>query len=157
PIGDVRSPSHPIDIERPAPTRARVHLAHAVPDRDFVLRFQVAGHGCRAGLVTQRDGDGGYLTLMLHPPEELRELPRQPLALVFVLDCSGSMQGAPLAQAKAAVEIALHWLRPADTLQLIRFGDTATRFAPTPVLATEANVQHARAWLLALKDTATTE
>src|SRR5207302_9536236 len=55
-------------------------------------------------IFTYRDERGGYFTLMLYPPQELKELGRQALELVFVLDCSGSMSGRPLAQAKAAIE-----------------------------------------------------
>ena len=58
---------------------------------------------------------------MLYPPSELEALQRQVLELVFVLDCSGSMQGQPLAQAKDAIAAALGRLEPRDTFQIIRF------------------------------------
>jgi Ca-activated chloride channel family protein len=151
-IGVIASPSHPVQVERPSPSRAQVRLEGGalIPNRDFVLRFQVAGSGCRAGLMTCADGGGGYLTLMVHPPDELRALPRQPLEMVFVVDCSGSMDGAPLRQAKAAVDMALQKLGPADTVQVIRFGDDATLFAPAPVPATEGIVERARSFVAAL-------
>jgi Ca-activated chloride channel family protein len=158
-IGAIASPSHAVVVERPSPTRALVRLdgGAAIPNRDFVLRFAVAGSGCRAGLMTHADGDGGYLTLMVHPPDELRTLPRQRLEMVFVVDCSGSMDGAPLMQAKAAVDMALQQLGLGDSVQVIRFGDDATLFAPAPVPATEGNVAAARRFVDALRANGGTE
>jgi Ca-activated chloride channel family protein len=158
-IGAIDSPSHPVLVERPSPSRAAVRLdsGAVIPNRDFVLRFQVAGTGCRAGLMTCAAGDGGYLTLMVHPPDELREVPRRPLEMVFVVDCSGSMDGAPLRQAKAAVDMALQNLDPADSVQVIRFGDDATLFAPAPLPATEQNLERAHAFVGALRANGGTE
>jgi len=91
-----------------------------VPNRDFVLRYRVAGEKIKSDLFTQRDasGTGGYFTLMLYPPKEVENLSRQPLELVFVLDCSGSMDGRPLEQAKLAVEHGLRSLRPGGTVAI---------------------------------------
>src|SRR5207249_4164153 len=85
-----------------------------VNNKYFVLRYRVAGERIKSSLLTQRDERGGYFTLMLYPPNELAALTRQPLELVFVLDCSGSMNGRPIEQAKAAVERGLRLLRAGD-------------------------------------------
>jgi len=112
-----------------------------IPNKDFVLRYKVAGERIKSSLLTYRDERGGYFTLMLYPPQELEALGRQALELVFVLDCSGSMSGRPLAQAKAAIERALHRLQPLDTFQLIRFSTDASALGPKPLLATPGNVR----------------
>jgi Ca-activated chloride channel family protein len=78
---------------------------------------------------------------MLYPPEELGNLARQPLELVFVLDCSGSMSGRPIEQAKAAIARGLRLLRPGDSFQLINFSTRASQLGPKPLEATPENVR----------------
>ncbi|HEX6812808.1 MAG TPA: VIT domain-containing protein [Planctomycetota bacterium] len=153
PLGAVVSPSHTVEVERQGGSCAKVRLAggSTIPNRDFVLRFEVAGEGSRASLFTCNDKTGGYLTMLVQPPDELRELPRQPLELVFLLDCSGSMSGAPIAQAKAAAELALQLLGPQDSFQIIRFSESASAFGQAPVPATPANLAAGRQYLASLQ------
>lgn len=159
PIVSVNSPSHQVEVERDGATRAVVRLAggSTIPNRDFVLRIGVGGDGNRAAMFTCSDVTGGYLTLLVQPPDRLRELPRRPLELIFLLDCSGSMSGVPMMQAKAAVELALQQLGPRDRLQIIRFSESASAFAPAPVPATAANLQRARQYLAGLSGEGGTE
>ena len=121
-----------------------------LPNRDFVLRYRVAGERIKSSLLTHRDERGGFFTLMLYPPKELGNLQRQPLELVFVLDCSGSMSGKPLAQAKAAVERGLALMRPGDSFQLINFSMSASQLGGAPLEATPENVQRGLQYLRSL-------
>jgi Ca-activated chloride channel family protein len=122
-----------------------------IPNRDFVLRYRVAGEKIKSSLLTHRDERGGYFTLMLYPPKELGNLTRQPLELVFVLDCSGSMNGRPIAQAKAAVERGLRLMRPADSFQIINFSMQASQLGPRPLEATPENIQRGLQYLSSLQ------
>jgi len=63
-------------------------------------------------------------------------LPDAPMEMIFVLDCSGSMSGKPIAKAKQAITRALKKLQPDDTFQVIRFSNSASQFGPDPVPAT---------------------
>jgi Ca-activated chloride channel family protein len=65
------------------------------------------------------------------------------MEMVFVLDCSGSMRGKPIAKAKDAIKRALRKLGPDDTFQVIRFSQNASQFGLQPVPATRANVRRA--------------
>ena len=121
-----------------------------IPNKDFVLRYRVAGGKIKSSLLTHRDARGGYFALMIYPPEELASLSRQPLELVFVLDCSGSMSGTPLAQAKAAVDRGLHLLRPGDSFQLINFSENASQLGKRPLEATPVNIQRGLQYLRSL-------
>ncbi|HEY9171357.1 MAG TPA: VIT domain-containing protein [Verrucomicrobiae bacterium] len=121
-----------------------------LPNRDFVLRYRVAGERVKSSLLTHRDERGGYFTLMLYPPKELGHLQRQPLEVVFVLDCSGSMSGTPLAQAKAAVERGLSLLRPGDSFQLINFSMSASQLGRKPLEGTPENLQRGLHYLRSL-------
>ncbi len=143
--------SHEIATARETAETATVELAGGamIPNRDFILKFRVAGDTIKSNLLTYVDPDTqqGYFTLMLYPPAGTEALPRRPMEMVFVLDCSGSMNGRPLEQAKAAVATALRHLQEGDTFQIIRFSDNASQFGAAPVPATAENLQRARYYL----------
>lgn len=122
----------------------------SIPNKDFVLRYRVAGDTVKSALMTHRDEHGQYFTMMLYPPAKLASLQRSPMEMVFVLDCSGSMNGQPLAQSQAAVRQALKMLTPRDSFQMIRFSSNASQLGSQPLPATEENIQRALTWLSSL-------
>ena len=146
--------THEITVERDGPASASVQLADrtTIPNRDFVLDFRIAGKAVKSNLLTYRDPDTGegFLSLMLIPPIDTAAVSRRPMEMVFVIDCSGSMEGRPLAQAREAVATALGQLNPNDTFQIIRFSDDASQFGRQPVPATEQNLAAARRYLTSL-------
>jgi Ca-activated chloride channel family protein len=148
-IEELECPTHEVDVERPAAERATVALRgnDVIPNKDFVLRYKVAGTQIKSGLLTHRDERGGFFTLMAYPPAALADLSRQPMEMVFVLDTSGSMSGDPIDTSKEAVAHALTKLRPDDTFQIIRFSDDSSSFGDEPVPATEDNIQEALDYL----------
>ncbi|HSZ59486.1 MAG TPA: VIT domain-containing protein [Tepidisphaeraceae bacterium] len=149
PIEDLDSRNHRVSIDKLSTTKTRVTLdpADSIPNRDFVLRCQVAGKSPKPALIAQRSGAGGYFTLMLFPPRLLTDLPRQPLEFVFTIDVSGSQSGQPLAQEKAATRYALTHMTARDTFQVIRFGNTAKKLFPEPQPADASHVQTALNWI----------
>jgi len=151
-IEEFQCRTHDVSRESNSPNRLVVGLQphDNIPNRDFVLRYRVAGEKIKTDLLTHRDERGGYFTLMIYPPAELKNPTRQPLELVFVLDCSGSMGGLPLKQAKAAIERALHLLRPGDSFQLINFSLSATQLGNTPMEATPENIRRGLRYLQSL-------
>ena len=147
--------SHYIDQDRTGPDTARVELASraTIPNRDFVLDFKVAGGQIKSSLLTYRDPEHagqGFFTMMLYPPSDLESLRRHPLEMIFVLDSSGSMNGQPIEQAKAAIIRALDLLEPGDTFQVIRFSNNASQFGPDPVRATRTNIARAKQYVRSL-------
>ena len=148
PIEAIDSRNHRINVARPDANHAEVSLdaSDNIPNKDFVLRYQVAGGKMKSGVIAGRDAKDpatGHFALMLVPPEALKDLPRQPLEMVFTIDISGSQSGAPLAQEKAATRYCLTHMGPEDTFQVVRFGNTARTVFPNPVPATVANVHTA--------------
>lgn len=141
PIESLESPTHQISVlgAQSGSPRATVQLSafDSIPNRDFVLRYRVAGGQIKPGLITQADSDGsgGFFSLVLVPPEDLRYTPRGPVEMVFVVDCSGSMSGEPLALAQRAVSRAVQQLRPEDSFQIIRFSDTCSMMTQRPIPA----------------------
>jgi Ca-activated chloride channel family protein len=107
--------------------------------------------------MTHKDDHGQYFTMMLYPPAELKQVQRSPMEMVFVLDCSGSMNGRPLDQARAAVTHALQKLTPRDTFQIIDFSNTASQLGPAPINATPENLRNGLAYLASLNGSGGTE
>ena len=146
--------THEVDIERDGSASATVQLADrkTVPNRDFVLDFRVAAEDVKSNFMTHRDPETGegFFSLMVIPPLDTEVVARRPMEMVFVIDCSGSMSGLPMQQAKEAIRTALGRLSPDDTFQIIRFSDNASQFGAAPVPATEANLAAAHRYLQGL-------
>jgi Ca-activated chloride channel family protein len=149
PIDELKSSSHEIDVERPNGWSAHVRLKDkdSIPNKDFVLKYDVAGRGVEDALLMNRTDKGGFFTFILQPPDRVREEDVTPKEIVFVLDTSGSMSGFPIEKAKEAMKLALDGLYPQDTFNLITFaGDTSILF-PQPVPATKENMAKAQRFL----------
>ncbi len=148
-LDDVNSKTHDVEIQRTDSHSARLRLREGstIPNKDFVLRYDVAGRAIQDALLTHRSEKGGYFTLILQPPDRVTAEDVRPKELVFVLDTSGSMNGFPIEKAKETMKLALDGLYPSDTFNLITFaGDTEILFRK-PVPATRANLNKAQAFL----------
>ncbi|MEO5858757.1 MAG: TonB family protein, partial [Pyrinomonadaceae bacterium] len=132
-----------------SPAVAKVNLKGetTIPNKDFVLRYDVTGKRIEDALIAHRSAKGGFFTLVLQPPDKVASEDRTPKEIVFVLDTSGSMGGFPIEKAKEAMKLSLDGLYPEDTFNLITFaGDTEVLFE-TPVPATQANLELAQDFL----------
>jgi Ca-activated chloride channel family protein len=149
PIDALESKTHDVAVGRPGTDRAVVRLRDktTIPNKDFILKYRVAGKGVEDAVLTHKAANGGFFTLMLQPPERVLTEEFRPKELVFVLDTSGSMSGFPIEKAKETIRLALDGLYPRDTFNLITFsGDTRILF-PQPVAATPDNIRTARQFL----------
>ncbi len=148
-IEKVYSHSHVINVDKKSASHAVVSLSpnDRIPNKDFVLRYKTSGSEMKSAMMVHKGDKGNYFTLMLQPPEDLKNLPRIPREMVFVLDCSGSMSGKPLNKAKEAVRRALRNLDSNDTFQVIRFSSNASSLGPDPVPATSENVKRGLQYL----------
>ena len=158
-IEEVVCVNHAVDVQDVCESQRRVTLSSrdSIPNKDFVLRYKVAGDQIKTAMLTHEDDHGKYFTMMLYPPADLAQVQRSPMEMVFVLDCSGSMRGKPIAQAKAAITCALQSLTPRDSFQIIRFSNNASQLGPAPVLATEANIQRGLKYVASLNGTGGTQ
>lgn len=149
PLQNVYSRTHEVFTERPASQRASVRLKDlaVIPNKDFVLRYDVSGGKLEDAILTHRRNRGGFFTLILQPPEKTNVESITPKELVFVLDTSGSMSGFPIEKAKETMKLALDAMNPRDTFNLITFaGDTHILF-PQPVPASPDNLRAAQQFL----------
>ncbi len=142
PIQSVSSRTHRLATRADSATQWHVGLEHGriIDNRDFVLRYSLAGAANAAGLLVQRDQRGGYFSLLIEPPAAPDDADITPREMVFLLDCSGSMYGLPMDASKAFMRQALRKLRTSDSFRIIRFSDRATEFSREPLTATSQNI-----------------
>jgi Ca-activated chloride channel family protein len=149
PVAAIRSASHAIETQTLIGSRAEIKLknSNTIPNKDFILRYDVAGRKINDAVMTHSNGKGGYFTVILQPPDKVTAKDVSPKEIVFVLDTSGSMDGFPIEKAKESMKMALDGLYPNDTFNLITFaGDTHILF-DKPVPPTAANMRKAQAFL----------
>ena len=148
-IRGVASKTHEVLVERPGESRALVRLKKkaVLPNKDFVLRYDVAGGEISDALLTHHDERGGFFTMILQPPKRVTAEDVAPKELVFVLDTSGSMSGFPIEKAKETMKLAIEGLYPRDTFNLITFAGQTRVLFTEPVPATAANLEQAQRFL----------
>jgi Ca-activated chloride channel family protein len=149
-IGAIDSTTHEVQVEKHGAHTAAIHLKNQkeIPNKDFILRYGIAGAKINDAFLTYRKNNDGYFTFLLAPPERTAPAEVTPKELVFVIDTSGSMHGFPLEKAKETMLLAMDNLNPEDTFNLITFsGDTHILF-PEPVPATPENLRHAKQFLV---------
>ncbi|HEV7644606.1 MAG TPA: VIT domain-containing protein [Pyrinomonadaceae bacterium] len=159
PVETVTSKSHQIESAALSTGSFDVKLKNdkTIPNKDFILRYDVAGKKIEDAVMTHRDGRGGYFTMILQPPDRVEAKDVTPKEIVFVLDTSGSMEGFPIEKAKESMKMALDGLYPQDTFNLITFaGDTYVLFEK-PVPATPENLRAAQEFLATRKGGGGTE
>jgi Ca-activated chloride channel homolog len=152
-IEELASTSHQLAIERPGASRAIVSIkaGDTIPNKDFVLSYRVAGAAPKFAVIADRGSATGSFLFVAQPPAAASQAQIAPRELVFVLDTSSSMRGAPLAKAKELIRRVLWTMRPDDTFQIVRFADRASALGPGPIAAKPRNIELTLQWLAKLE------
>ncbi|HEY2901051.1 MAG TPA: VIT and VWA domain-containing protein, partial [Polyangia bacterium] len=150
PIRDLSSPSHAIAVDYASASRADVRLAApGGGNRDFVLRYRLAGDKIQTGvLLWEGEGGGGrrenFFAMMMEPPQRPTDAEIPPREYIFLLDVSGSMHGFPLDTAKELMRMLLGRLRSTDYFDVALFSGAAQVLSPDgSMAATKDNVARA--------------
>lgn len=139
---DVDSPSHKVTMEK---HKEQLHISlsggTAIMDRDFILVIREPDHFVGEGLYAQ-DKDGVVALASFHPqlPEASKSQPR---CIKLVVDCSGSMSGDSIHQARAALNEILEMLNPDDWFNITLFGSDHRLLFRKPVPADEMHIHQA--------------
>ena len=148
-LGDLACSQHATRMAMTAEVM-EVSLAsnHEPLDRDFVLRWRVAGEKLASTLLVHRgEGGEGFGLLSLVPPRG--DAPLAARDVVFVVDRSGSMEGQKIASAARACSLLLGTLGPRDRFTIQAF-DTAVEWmdgSPRLIAADEAGIVKGEKWL----------
>lgn len=137
-------PTHAVTSEKldGGALRVRLDRKDTLPNRDFVLRYRVAGEKPKA-ILYATGKDEGHFSLIVQPPSlDIGTLVGK-RELVFVVDVSGSMHGTPLALCKAAMRDALVRMRPVDTFNVITFAGATGKAFARPRPANDAAIRDA--------------
>jgi Ca-activated chloride channel family protein len=143
PLQELSCPSHRVDVQWENRSVARVSLEDpkdAGGNRDFILKYRLAGKEIQSGLMLYKGQTENFFLLMVQPPERVRPEDIPPREFIFVLDVSGSMHGFPLATAKALISDLIRNLREMDRFNVILFAGSSCVMSPSSVPATHANV-----------------
>lgn len=122
--GTVYSPSHEIQLSRQGNQCSLKLEGAAWLDRDFVLvidrlgdlNFAVAAHD------SARPGEATVLTGGVYRPTGLEK--QHPISIKVLVDCSGSMHGDSIEQAKDCLNWLFGQLNNTDQVSFTRFGST---------------------------------
>jgi Ca-activated chloride channel family protein len=131
----------------------QVDLLHTdeMTDRDFELSWTPALQTQpSASLATFNDGESVYAQLMLAPPlaDVINPQARE---VILIIDTSGSMEGASLSQAKAALIQALKSLGEDDYFNLLQFNSSTKRLFDLSVPVEPTSLYMARNFITALR------
>ena len=145
PLSELRSPSHAVEIKRTEAQHVITVVESHGGDRDFILRWTpTPAANPRAAFFAEAGPRGDYGLLMVMPPQQAFDraahIPRQ---VTFVLDKSGSMAGASMRQAKAALTDALYRLHRDDEFDVVVFDNPTHAFFGRMTPADASTVQRA--------------
>jgi Ca-activated chloride channel homolog len=125
-IQALESPSHTISTTF-GDSSIKVELTSETTamDRDFVLNIKYQDKFETRGYLCRKD-DESFIQLDFSPksPAESVTNNNTEQEVIFVLDCSGSMQGSSITEAKRALAILLKALEVGTRFNIYRFGST---------------------------------
>ena len=161
PLSRLESRYHPILSTQEKEGQYTIVLKDSeVPaDRDFELIWEPpANQAPQAALFSEQKNSETFSLIMVLPPTtDIGKPITQPREVIFVIDTSGSMYGASIDQAKAALTLALNRLSPQDRFNVIQFNNTTQALFPTPKTASKETVRQATSFVDHLKADGGTE
>src|SRR5688572_17611314 len=150
PVQELASPSHQLVVRTSAPGRSEIALAESERlsgNRDFILRYRLAGEEIASGLLLYQGLNENFFLLVAEPPQVIQPDAVPPREYIFVVDVSGSMNGFPLDTAKKLMGDLASVLQPTDTFNIVVFAGGTETFAPVSVPATPPNLTRALRFL----------
>ena len=139
-ISNLHSTSHQLSIDRQDHiVRVKLGEGDTIPNKDFILRYQVAGANTQATVLCQSDDLGGHFAVYLIPALTYQPAEIVPKDVVFLIDTSGSQFGDPLRKSQELMRRFINGLNPHDTFTIIDFANTATYLSAVPLANTLPN------------------
>lgn len=114
-------------------------------DRDFVLLMRPEDAHQPVAHVA-READGTLCAMVTFHPQPLG-IPSRGNEVLFLLDCSGSMQGDSIVQAQRALALCVRALATHDSFNIVCFGSSFTSLWPTPRPYSQASLEEATQYI----------
>jgi len=135
-------PSHEVNITRQDQiTNITLAGKQTWLDRDFILNITQQNTDKDAGQFAP-DGEKHVALASFYP--KIPSTPISSVCIKVVVDCSGSMAGDSIEQARVGLLRILDNLRETDTFNIVRFGNSARAYFPKCVYATHNVLNQAR-------------
>jgi len=146
PIYDLSCPSHQILPQWVSQNVAQLTLDDSNPfegNRDFVLRYRLAGDQIASGLLLFQDAGENFFLYMAQPPQRVATEAIPAREYIFVVDVSGSMDGFPLNTSKRLLKDLIGKLRPTDLFNVVLFAGDSSVLSPQSLQANQENIDRA--------------
>lgn len=145
PVKCLGSPSHEVSAARADNNTVLVTLEEAndAGNRDFVLRYSLAGDEIESGALLYTGENESFFLLMANPPKNVENEKILPREYIFVIDVSGSMQGFPLSVSKNLMRDLLRGLRKGDYFNLLFFSGGSALLSEKSLSAKQTNIEEA--------------
>ena len=142
------SPSHAISIATKPEDTIIDFAGKPAMDRDFVLEVRAPqSEAASALLAPERDG---WVALASFRPEIPDGEQHERRSVKIVVDCSGSMGGDSIAQARIALERILDGLREGDLFEIVAFGSNHSTLFGREMPVSETALAQARSFVRAI-------
>lgn len=112
-------------------------------NRDFIVRYRLAGQEIASGLLLFEGQEENFFLLMVQPPERIKPADIPPREYIFVVDVSGSMHGFPLNTAKKLLKNLIGNLRAVDRFNVVLFAGGSRLMSPSSLPGTRENIRKA--------------
>jgi Ca-activated chloride channel family protein len=152
PIKELTSPSHKITVNYTGASHAHIRLdTNTGANKDFVLRYRLAGEKIESGLLVYEEPSEGlnrptekFFALLVQPPIRPKPVDIPSREFIFLLDVSGSMHGFPLETTKTLMRKLLPQLRASEHFNVVLFSGANRVWSPSgSKRATTENIEAA--------------
>jgi Ca-activated chloride channel homolog len=159
PIQAMTGVTHELEIKKDGETKAVVQLKNqtAIPDKDFVFEYRLAGDDTVLATLAHRSQLGGYFALVLQPKWKIEVQELAPREVVLLLDVSGSTTGPAISQLRIFAQHVLEHINPQDTFRIVAFNNRAWAFHTDAMPANAANVEAGKEFIRRLTSSGGTE
>ncbi|MGB0429893.1 MAG: VIT and vWA domain-containing protein [Bacteroidia bacterium] len=150
PIGSVNCPSHTANVDFIDKKSAIVKLKNPGPKQigpDFIVRYKLSGNKIETGLLCYEGENENFFLYMAQPPQQYKTSEIPPREYIFIVDVSGSMNGAPIEISKDLMRNLISNLRDIDKFNVLLFASGSSVFANESVAATSRNLKEAIAFI----------
>jgi Ca-activated chloride channel family protein len=150
-IKSLGSPSHGLRVEAGEGTgwKATLSNGRVAMNKDVIVEAELAKEaGASATVEPGVEAGETFAAVTFLPEFDEAELDAPgPREIVFLLDCSGSMGGPSIEQAKRALALCLGCLNEGDRFNICRFGSTFELMQAESVVYTQATLDAALAYV----------